>query len=80
ADRYIAFARNFQALKRLAGWSGTTRALDQYLWLAGQYRAWRRNPNVEFNAETKALFERPPPGAATHLDALLPDDQRGVHL
>lgn len=79
-NRYVAFVRNFQALNRLAGWSGTTRTLDQFLWLAGQYREWRRNPSVEINAETKALFEHPPRDAQADLDALLPGDQRGVHL
>jgi len=78
AHRYVAFVRNFQILKQLAGWSGTTRALDQYLWLAGQYRAWRRNSNAEINAETRALFEHPPPGARADLDALLPPDQGRV--
>ena len=80
AYRYVAFVRNFQALNRLAGWSGTTRTLDQFLWLAGQYREWQRNPSVEINAETKALFEHPPRDAQADLDALLPGDQRGVHL
>jgi hypothetical protein len=70
--RYVAFVRNFEALQRLAGWSGTTRALDQYLWLAGRYGAWRRNPDVAINGELKRFFASPPPGLRAELDAPLP--------
>jgi hypothetical protein len=36
------------------------RALDQYLWLAGQYQAWRRNADRPLNGEIRDLFEKRP--------------------
>jgi hypothetical protein len=43
---YIGFVKNFHTLKRLAELSASNRELDRYLWLAGQYREWRRNPQA----------------------------------
>jgi hypothetical protein len=57
---YAAFVENLHTLKRLAGYTGSMRALDQYLWLAGQYQAWRRNADRPLNGEIRDLFEKRP--------------------
>jgi hypothetical protein len=59
AHRYTAFVRHFQELKRLSGFSGRNRELDRYLWLAGEYAAWKKNRKVAINAEVAALFKNP---------------------
>jgi len=69
---YMAFVTNLAKLKKLVPWEGSSRELDHYLWLAGQYRAWKRNPDVPINAETKRLFSTPPPGLRAELDGLVP--------
>jgi hypothetical protein len=37
------------------------RALGCYLWLAGQHRAWSRNPRTPIHRAARALFESRPP-------------------
>ena len=59
---YVAYVANFQKLKQRAGWMGTSRELDHYLWIAGQYMAFLRNQNGQINTELRHLFEFPPPG------------------
>jgi hypothetical protein len=71
-SRYAAFVQNLARLRALVGWNGTNRELDDYLWFAGQYWEWRRNPKGQINAEAQRFFENPPPGVAAELDALLP--------
>jgi hypothetical protein len=55
-NRYAAFVRNFQELKRLSGFTGSNRQLDRYLWLAGEYAAWKKKPKAAINAEVATLF------------------------
>jgi hypothetical protein len=59
AHRYTAFVHNFQQLKRLSGFSGRNRQLDRYLWLAGEYAAWKKKRKMAINAELKGLFKHP---------------------
>jgi hypothetical protein len=54
---YAAFVSNFQELKRLSGFTGSNRQLDRYLWLAGEYAAWKKK-RAAINAEVAALFEK----------------------
>jgi hypothetical protein len=53
---YRAFVQNLQTLKQSAGLSCTNRQLDQYLWIAGQYRAWCEKPQTLLNKELTGLF------------------------
>ena len=66
---YAAFVTNFQRLRNLSGWTGSGRSLDRYLWLAGIYRAWRRDPS-KVNVEAARLFTDPPAGAVADLRLL----------
>lgn len=69
---YAAFAANFRRLMgEAAGWRGSSRALDRYLWVAGLYREWRKNPEAPINAEARRLFESPPPTVECDLATLL---------
>jgi len=67
---YRAFVANFGQLKRLSGWGGSNRELDHYLWIAGQYQAWRRNPDAQINAELSRLFAVPSADVASDLRVL----------
>lgn len=54
---YRAFTLNFNTLKALLQFDCTTRELDKYLWLAGVYRKWRKNPqNSKINVDAHRLF------------------------
>ncbi|NPV29141.1 MAG: hypothetical protein HPY58_05655 [Firmicutes bacterium] len=73
---YEQFATGFAALKKAAGFPATTRELDRYLWLAGQYRAWKglppwRRPSTGINPELQRLFEAPSREVQALLEALL---------
>ncbi|HSH81625.1 MAG TPA: hypothetical protein VLA19_24105 [Herpetosiphonaceae bacterium] len=72
AHPYWAFVLNLHALRERAGLSCSAAELDRYLWLAGLYRAWQRNPKAQINAEVAQLFASPPHAAAAQLAALLP--------
>jgi hypothetical protein len=67
--RYTAFVRNFHVLKRLSGFTGTNRKLDRYLWLAGEYIAWKQK-RAAINAEVAALFDKPSADVAALLDVM----------
>jgi hypothetical protein len=54
---YKAYVEDFNKVMRLAKWTGSARQLDHYLWISGQYRAWRKNKNVRINTELRKLFE-----------------------
>ena len=61
---YKQFVSSFTTLKKVVGFSVTTRELDRYLWLAGQYRAWKglppwRKPSTGINQELQRLFKAP---------------------
>ena len=60
-------------LKERAHLSCTSKELDRYLWLAGLYQAWLRNPASPMNVEVKELFRSPSSEVATELTALLPE-------
>jgi hypothetical protein len=70
ASTYDAFVRNFHVLKRLCGFTGRNRELDRYLWLAGEYAAWKKKRGAKINAELAALFARSSGEAAALLDRL----------
>jgi hypothetical protein len=70
--RYEMFCTNLTKLRELAQLQCGTRELDYYLWLAGQYRAWKRKPSVKINSETKELFRNPSPHQAQLLAILVP--------
>jgi hypothetical protein len=59
-SRYALFARNFAFV---AGRLGLIRRrrLGRWLWLAGQYAAWRSNPRTPINHAVRELFERGSP-------------------
>lgn len=68
---YSAFERNFRELKDRAGVDYSTRELDRYLWLAGQYREWRTRPNVSISVEVANLFATPPRELVVELQRLM---------
>lgn len=70
--RYEAFVHNFRELKRLAGFQGTTRELDHYLWLAGLYRKWQENPDSQINVKAEQLFSEARGQTAEFLTRLVP--------
>jgi len=55
--RYITFVSNFNRLRESIDDSFTLRELDRYLWFAGQYYRWLRNPEVKLNVELREYFE-----------------------
>jgi len=76
ANPYRAFKQNLLKLRELSGVTASLRELDQYLWLAGQYREWRkRTEDARINGELRGLFEKPPTdGAREDLRVLLGPD------
>jgi hypothetical protein len=58
-SRYSAYASGLAKLKELSGWTGTYRELDHYLWLAGTYYTWRKNPKAQINSELQQFFANP---------------------
>lgn len=69
---YVAFCQNYGLLKNEAGFTGSNREMDHYLWLAGEYLAWRKNRNTKINIEVRKLFENPATEVAAELDTLVP--------
>jgi hypothetical protein len=69
---YLAFVENLVRLRAAAGLTCSTRDLDHYLWVAGEYRAWRKNRNARINVEIRGLFNSPSPGCKADLRAMLP--------
>jgi len=69
---YIAFSHNYDLLKKAARFTGSNREMDHYLWLAGEYLAWKKNRTAQINSEARTLFEHHSPAAAEELDALMP--------
>jgi len=57
---YVAFVADFNRLKTLASLDVTNRELDCYLWISGQYLAWRKHPVRAMNVELRGLFTSPP--------------------
>src|SRR5216683_3208459 len=54
---YKAFVEDLHILRRNVQFSCSTRELDHYLWLAGLYQVWLRNPVSPINIEVKELFK-----------------------
>lgn len=54
--RYVAFAKDIEALKRLSGLPVTLRQLDHYLWIAGAYFARQKNPELRLNADLDQMM------------------------
>ncbi len=69
---YRAYVTNHRRVKELSALDPTNRELDHYLWLAGQYRTWKKNPEARLSREIRELFEDPTPEVAADLNALLP--------
>ena len=67
---YLAYVKDFHALREGAGLACSTRELDHYLWLAGVYRDFRRG-NKKINVDVRQLIENPGK-SAPDLRALLP--------
>jgi hypothetical protein len=61
-DPYRSFVANFRKLNTLAGFRMSTRDLDRYLWLAGQYREWIRRPTSATNTSCGAYLGTHPRG------------------
>lgn len=58
---YRGFVTEFAMLKCAVDPGLTNRQLDRYLWVAGQYREYLKNPRSPINRELRSLFEAPPP-------------------
>jgi hypothetical protein len=69
---YTAFVENLRRLREAAGLNVKSRELDRYLWLAGQYRQWRKNLKSQINSELAALFASPSGESEEDLHALAP--------
>jgi len=54
--RYLIFAANVQKLKEVARLTCDWDELDHYLWIAGEYWSWKRNPDVPIYL--RRYFER----------------------
>ncbi len=71
---YITFVANLARLCDLSGVAAQGRDLDHYLWIAGEYHAWRKDHNAPINREVLALFqEAPTSDVAADLAALAGD-------
>ncbi len=53
---YRAYLINLVTLRNSLGFACSYRELDHYLWLAGLYRAWTRNPNAQINTEVATML------------------------
>lgn len=58
SDRYLIFYANIQRLKEEACLTCNWDELDHYLWIAGEYWCWKRNPKQKIYPELKPHFER----------------------
>jgi len=69
---YSAYCHNYLTLKAEAGFQGSNRQMDHYLWFAGLYLAWRKDPTDKINMEARKLFENDSSEVSSELDALMP--------
>ena len=67
---YMAFVENLLRLRTAAGLACSTRELDHYLWVAGEYRAWREK-RAKINVEMENLFKKPSAEDKANLRLLL---------
>lgn len=56
--RYLKFAEDIERLKELAGLTCEWAQLDAYLWVAGEYWCWKKNPREKISADLKGHFKR----------------------
>jgi len=68
---YLAFVENLLRLRAAASLTCSTRELDHYLWVAGEYRAWGGRPNAKINVEMRNLFQAPSTDDKANLRLLL---------
>jgi hypothetical protein len=68
---YMAFVENLLRLRTAASLTCSTRELDHYLWVAGEYRAYREKPNAKINVEMRSLFQAPSTDDKANLRLLL---------
>ena len=73
---YHAYITNLRRLAEITHHKGSSRDLDHYLWITGQYMKYdeerKRGKEARINAELKELFETPSAEDAADLHALLP--------
>ena len=56
---YQSFCTLYRRLGELAGLRVSNRALDRYLYLAGQLRHWLKNPDALLSREVRVAFRNP---------------------
>ncbi|MGC2161079.1 MAG: hypothetical protein WA634_04140 [Silvibacterium sp.] len=56
--RYLKFAEDIERLKELTGLNCDCAQLDAYLWVAGEYWCWKKDPKLKISTELKRNFER----------------------
>jgi hypothetical protein len=56
---YQSLSALYARLRELAGLRVSNRALDRYLWLAGQSRHLGKNPEARVNTEVRAVSLKP---------------------
>lgn len=78
AHKYVEFVTNFRRLRAMAGLKGPRRELDRYLWLAGRYGQWLKNPRSRVSAEFSLLFGDPSQDSAADLQMMMHADDSGV--
>ena len=69
---YLAFYVNYEELKAKIEHKGSNRDLDRYLWLCGEYLAWKKDGDAEINMELRSVFENPDQETAVDLQILMP--------
>jgi hypothetical protein len=69
---YLAFVVNYEDLKANIGHKGSNRDLDRYLWLSGEFIAWKKDHDSAINVELRSVFEKPDAETAAELEALIP--------
>jgi hypothetical protein len=72
---YASYLATLQRLRDRAGLTCSQGELDGYLWLAGLWRWWQKQPEAPIRAEVKTIFAHPPGDIATALGTLLPDQK-----
>ena len=78
AQPYRADLANLATLRSQLVFPCQNRELDRYLWLAGIYRAWKRNSKAQISTEVAKLLAVHTQEVQAMLDVLVPPDQRIV--
>lgn len=71
AASYLAFVDNMKQLRESACLKCSSRELDQYLWVAGLYRRWKKDANGKMNREASNLFQAASSEVASDLKSLI---------